>query len=130
LSLLFFLLQLLPFPNCQQHYSLQPLIKCIISSWWSYSGSGLYSSCEEMIKNNPEVLSTSLHAAINDDHDANVNTLQNNPVYATSTETLQKNPAYTTCSTNKTVPVYASNNSSDLYSTVMDPNQVNNDDYI
>ncbi|XP_019862594.1 PREDICTED: uncharacterized protein LOC109591273 [Amphimedon queenslandica] len=77
-------------------------------------------------KSNPEELSTSLNAAINDNNDANVNTLKDNPAYATSTGSLalQDNPAY--ASTSNTVPVDASNNNSNSYSTTMNPNQVNN----
>uniref|UniRef100_A0A1X7SXS7 Uncharacterized protein n=1 Tax=Amphimedon queenslandica TaxID=400682 RepID=A0A1X7SXS7_AMPQE len=77
-------------------------------------------------------LSTSLKiltTSTNDDHDTNIDTLKDNPAYVTTTgstfrsTTLLDNPAYT--STSNTVPVdddtlytYASNNSSNLYSTI------------
>ena len=86
-------------------------------------------------------LSTSikiLTTSTNDDHDTNIDTLQDNPAYASTTgftsgsTTLQDNPAYT--STNNTVSVnddtlymYASYNSSNLYSTILNPNEINNE---
>ena len=80
-----------------------------------------------------------LTTSTNDDHDTNIDTLQDNPAYASTTgtisgsTTLQDNPAYAT-TTNNTLSVnddtlytYASYNSSNLYSTIMNPNQVNNE---
>ncbi|XP_019862378.1 PREDICTED: uncharacterized protein LOC109591002 [Amphimedon queenslandica] len=87
---------------------------------------------KSLFKSNPEELSTSLKiltTSTNDDHDTNIDTLKDNPAYVTTTgstfrsTTLLDNPAYT--STSNTVPVdddtlytYASNNSSNLYSTI------------
>ena len=114
-------------------------------------------------KGNPNELSTSLKiltTSKNDDHDINIDTLKDNPAYATTARsttgstTLQDNPAYVTTtgstsgsttlqdnpaytSTNNTLSVnddtlymYASYNSSNLYSTIMNPNQINNHEYI
>ena len=92
-------------------------------------------------KSNPDdhELNTSLKVlttSINDDHDTNIDTLQDNPAYVTTTGStsgstmLQDNPAY--ASTNNTLSVdddtlymYARNNSSNLYSTKLNPNQSN-----
>ena len=79
-----------------------------------------------------------LTTSTNDDRDTNIDTLQDNPAYASTTgtisgsTTLQDNPAYATTTSNPvsvdddTLYMYASYNSSNLYSTIMNPNQVNN----
>ena len=76
-----------------------------------------------------------LTTSTNDDRDTNIDTLQDNPAYASTTgtisgsTTLQDNPAYannTLSVDDDTLYMYASYNSSNLYSTIMNPNQVNN----
>ena len=84
---------------------------------------------KKRFKSNPEELSTSLNAPNNDDQDANVNTLQDNPVYATIAEstTLQDNPAYAMSTGSPALqenPAYAS------ATYTVNPNEVIDDDYI